>query len=38
MVFAEKVNLIFYDAKICPHCGEEIVGKGKFCANCGATL
>lgn len=22
----------------CPVCGEEIVGKGKFCANCGATL
>lgn len=22
----------------CPHCGEEITGKGKFCANCGAAL
>ena len=22
----------------CPSCGEEIVGKGKFCSNCGATL
>lgn len=27
-----------FDAKICPYCGEEIVDKGKFCANCGATL
>lgn len=22
----------------CPHCGEEISGKGKFCVNCGAPL
>lgn len=35
--YVEKMNKSF-DAKICPHCGEEIVGKGKFCANCGATL
>ena len=35
--YVEKMNKSF-NAKICPHCGEEIVGKGKFCANCGATL
>ena len=35
--YVEKMNKSF-DAKICPHCGEENVGKGKFCANCGATL
>lgn len=26
------------DSNKCPVCGEEIVGKGKFCANCGTTL
>lgn len=35
--FVEKMNNSF-DAKVCPHCGEEITGKGKFCANCGLPL
>ena len=27
-----------YAANSCPHCGEMITGKGKFCANCGSPL
>ena len=25
-------------SNMCPVCGEEIAGKGKFCSNCGAPL